>query len=110
MDKLLSVLIIIVVFAIIVTIIFNVYDSNTGYSTMDTGVVIDKERALRDDHNSYDLFIKSSSHGEVKASVDEAFYRGTRVGSTVVLDVRIGGVSKQVVNVVTRSFDGVECS
>lgn len=31
------------------------------------------------------------------------------MGSAVVLDVRIGGVSKQVVNVVARSFDGAEC-
>jgi hypothetical protein len=90
----------------------SVYDSRTGTTSMTTGVVIDKEHEIKTTDGStshyYYFMVKTQDEQTHRALTDEVTYRRERIGVTVILDFRVGGVSKQIVDISARSMQNAE--
>ena len=101
----------ILVLSIIFSSIYNAHDYSSGKTIMESGVIVDKEHVHKINDGSHShkyYFIVKEGDNEIEAEVDEAIYKLGRLGTRVIVDRRVGGMSNQVIKVSARMFEGAE--
>lgn len=105
-----------IIFAIIALVVSDALyqwrDHASGKTELVAAIVVDKEHEIVKDDGcvvgDHLYFYVNNNGAIIQAVVSEQVYRTVPIGSRVIIERRVGGLSKQVVENVARPYEGAE--